>query len=93
MVPKTFLLANRKWRVLFDKLDDSGDCDSDGAIIRINRSLITADPELLAHTFEHELHHALFAMHGIHPDQHDERLIDGLSALRRQFELTRRGKW
>jgi predicted SprT family Zn-dependent metalloprotease len=92
MVPKTFRLANRKWRVLFKKIKDNGRCFPDRAEIHLNRAL-KKTPELLAHTLEHELNHALFSTHGIHVDHHDERLIDGLAALRRQFEQTRRRQW
>lgn len=44
--------------------------------------------EYLASTFEHELMHAMLSAHGVR-DQ-DERFVDGMALLRRQYELTKR---
>lgn len=97
-IPKSFTLANRKWTVKFTKIEASpgymqtwGRSMSDRCLIELNEDLLAkGNEELLAHTWEHELLHALFSTHGVL--DHDERLIDGVSALRRQYELTKRGE-
>lgn len=94
MIPKSFKLANRTWKVRFIKNLRSPDGDSLWGMTIPARACIHLDTQLLApgmeeakeHTFEHELHHALFSAHGFH--EHDERLVDGVAGLRRQFTLT-----
>lgn len=89
MIPTRFVLANRRWKVKFvtqDSLDGSvGKCDPEKCVIYLADDI---EGEYLAHTFEHELTHALWFTHGI--TDHDEVAVDGISALRRQYELTRR---
>jgi hypothetical protein len=99
IVARRFSLANRDWRVLWvssaeieEKAGGAealGLCDADAAIIYLNTDLLQMDLEVVLHTFEHELTHAILAAHGINPGEHDERFVEGFSALRRQFERTR----
>jgi hypothetical protein len=101
-IPKSFTLANRKWKVRFVPVEDiqarvnlrdgevvDGCCDPRYAVILLSAELLKGPEEYLYHTFEHEVHHALFFALGL--EDHDERIVEGLAGLRRQFEITRRG--
>ena len=97
MIPKSFKLANRTWRVEFkkdlvggpDDLACWGSADRTHAVIRLDKDLLEPGmEEYLASTFEHELLHAMLWMHGV--IDHDERFVDGMALLRRQYELTKR---
>jgi hypothetical protein len=97
MIPKSFQLANRTWRVEFvDNLtsgpDDTacwGTANHLEAIIRLDRELLSPElGEYLMSTWEHELLHAMLSAHGVR--DHDERFVDGMALLRRQYELTKR---
>lgn len=95
-IPQSFMLANRRWKVRYRKIEPRegyfaphGRTYFDKATIELNEDLLArGQEELLAHTWEHELLHALFSAHGVL--RHDERLIDGVAGLRRQYELTKR---
>lgn len=96
MIPKTFKLANRTWRVHTVKglkSQDGEPCwgltNTARASIQLDASLFEAGmDEMRAHVFEHELHHAMFCAHGWL--DHEERLVEGMAGLRRQYELTKR---
>lgn len=96
MIPKSFKLANRTWRVRYvagmtrpDGLPVWGHADGDTATITLSAEMREpGKEELLAHTWEHELLHALMMAHGC--IDHDERFVDGVAGLRRQYELTKR---
>ena len=95
-IPKSFKLANRTWRVRYvegmtrhDGAPVWGHADGDTATITLNSDMCAPGrEELLAHTWEHELLHALMMAHGC--VDHDERFVEGVAALRRQYELTKR---
>lgn len=97
MIPKSFKLANRTWRVEFKK-DLRGGPDDEPcwglanhleAVIKLDEDLLEPNmAEYLASTFEHELMHAMLSAHGVR--DHDERFVDGMALLRRQYELTKR---
>jgi hypothetical protein len=96
-IPKSFKLANRTWRVEFVTNLTSGPDDTPcwgtsnhlEAIIRLDKELLTpALGEYLLSTWEHELLHAMLSAHGVR--DHDERFVDGMALLRRQYELTKR---
>ncbi len=96
MIPKSFKLANRTWKVSFVKNLRSPDGDAlwgmtvpATACIKLDRQLLEPGmAEMQEHVFEHELHHALFTAHG--RVDHEEHMIEGLAGLRRQFTLTAR---
>lgn len=95
-IPKSFKLANRTWRVSMVKnlVSPEGEalwglCQYAQARISLDEDLARkGNEELLAHTFEHELHHAMLLAHGWR--DHEERLVEGMAGLRRQYELTKR---
>lgn len=97
MIPKSFKLANRTWRVEFKKDLMAGPEDQPcwglanhlEAVIQLDEDLLAPNmAEYLASTFEHELMHAMLCAHGVR--DHDERFVDGMALLRRQYELTKR---
>lgn len=97
MIPKSFKLANRTWRVEFKKDLMAGPEDQPcwglanhlEAVIQLDEDLLAPNmAEYLASTFEHELMHAMLSAHGVR--DHDERFVDGMALLRRQYELTKR---
>lgn len=96
MIPKSFQLANRTWKVSYVKdlaSPDGSPCWGltipAHAEIHLDAQMLEPGmEETLEHIFEHELHHAIFCAHGWH--DHEERLVDGVAGLRRQFTLTAR---
>lgn len=97
MIPRSFKLANRTWRVRYetdlrggpDKEACWGTSNAVEAVIRLDKSLLEPGmEEYLLSTWEHELLHALLSAHGIR--DHDEVFVDGIAALRRQYEQTKR---
>ena len=97
MIPKSFKLANRTWRVEFktnlvagpEEQPCWGLANHIEAVIQLDDELLAPDmAEYLASTFEHELMHAMLSAHGVR--DHDERFVDGMALLRRQYELTKR---
>lgn len=96
-IPKSFKLANRTWRVEFKKDLMAGPEDQPcwglanhlEAVIQLDEDLLAPNmAEYLASTFEHELMHAMLSAHGVR--DHDERFVDGMALLRRQYELTKK---
>jgi len=103
VIPKTFILANRKWTVSW--LDegewfDKNYSDEEVAVTEEIRadmflrkaSLADVPAEYLEHTFEHELHHAIWFAHGWDHSEQQEHIIDGLAGLRCQFKQTSKGE-
>lgn len=99
-LPTSFVLVNRKWKVKFvserqlmqitgENKKIWGCCSELDATIYLNDELRQHDPELLYHTFEHELIHAQLMAHGI--VDHDECFVDGMAGIRRQYLKTMRG--
>jgi len=103
MIPDTFTLANRKWKVLWVpdhqitcelRRDGWGMCRPDSAEIWLNEKLLTRQfKDLRYQTFMHEMMHAvLFTMgYAIGDPPHEEALVEGMSALLAQFEITKKG--
>lgn len=96
-IPKTFRLAQRTWRVKWVKgLKAPDGCMAYGltdgitATITLDAGMLNGPKEHLMHTWEHELLHAMLYGHGVFFD-HDERMVDGLAGMRRQYALTARG--
>lgn len=103
IIPETFVLANREWRVKWitdrtmrkknDGIKTWGVTFQDRAIIYMNKQLLTEEnEELMWHTWEHELSHALLFAYGVVGTDHNEREIDGIAALRCQYYQTREGE-
>lgn len=84
MIPKTFQLANRTWRVEFKRMSKKhlGWTSNDLAVIRLNSRLLKrGSEELLNLTFFHELLHAITGTAGEAELNADEERIDRLATL------------
>lgn len=91
-IPKTFNVGCRTWRVKYKKRlksDDFGRCDKNRAVIYLKKSL-KRDPELLLHTFIHELVHATSAASGWRRVDDNEYRLDALAGLIAQALSTAR---
>ena len=67
-----------------------GSTHADKCVIYMNKDLRNpGNEDLLEHTWEHELTHALMFAHG--ETDHDEVFVDGIAGLRCQYNQTRRG--
>lgn len=94
MIPKSFQLVNRTYRV--EKMGDDvaeagerhGDCNRAKALIRINFD----SPENSEHTFYHELAHALLYATTKPKLSDNESFVDSLGAAIHQYMLTRKGE-
>ena len=99
MIPETFKLAGRKWRVrlvtrkYLRRLTKKwglpgadGLCDPNKARVYLPCDL---KGDLLEISFEHELEHAIRFTRG--ETDHDEVSVDGVAQLRHQFNKSRRG--
>lgn len=102
LIPDTFVLSNREWRVKWvtdrtmrkknDGVKTWGVTFQDAARIYLNKDLLDEDKEeLMWHTWEHELSHALLFSYGVLAENHDEAAIDGIAGLRCQYYQTREG--
>lgn len=104
MIPKSFRLINRKWRVVlcsttsqFMKVgqgtsvtaDDRGFCDPSRNLIAINQSAHETKEDLL-HTWYHEFCHALAYARGL--IDHDEAEIELMGSLLHQYDSTSKGQ-
>lgn len=92
-VPTSFSLAGRTWNVTYhDMLDNDpdlyGDCDGAECIIRLRKG---QRPEVLQHTFYHEVTHAICYSLGWTELNEDEGKIDALANVLLQFLKTKRG--
>ena len=94
MIPKSFKLVNRSYKVktlpkeLADELRRYGDSNRGGAIIRLD----TREPkENLEHTFYHELAHALLWTTTKPKLSRNEDFVDSLGAALHQYMTTRKG--
>lgn len=84
MIPKQFKLLNYTWRVVLESgpvIHEDGDachgvCEIDSRTIRLNGAL---DPELLWHTWLHELTHAILTAVGRSALSADEDFVDSFS--------------
>lgn len=91
MIPKTFKLVNRDWRVvrladhLAEDLGVHGDCERAKAIIRIKMD------DCADATFYHELAHALLYVSTRPKLSKDEDFVESLGSALHQFMLTRKG--
>lgn len=92
VIPKTFQLGGRTWTVEVHDLIDSdqdlhGDTDSSECVIRLRKG----KPELMQHTFYHELCHAIAYTLGWRKFNKDEDKIDSLGGMFYQYLKTKRG--
>lgn len=96
MIPKSFKLINRTYRVteypkgLADELKRLGDCDRNSACIRLDTR---EGEENLEHTFYHELAHALLYVTTKPKLSENEDFVDSLGAALHQFMQTQRGEF
>ena len=91
-VPKTFQCGCRTWRVKFKKRlkhNDLGRCNHNKAMIYLREDL-KRDPELLLHTFMHELLHATAGSMAWRRVDDDEHRLDALAGLIAQAISTSR---
>ena len=93
-IPNSFQLGGRHWEVVYHDLIDNepetlGDCDSDQATIRLKSGL---KPELLQHTYYHELMHAVCFTLGWDKLNDDEGKIDALGGMILQYLRSKRGR-
>lgn len=94
MIPKSFQLINRLYRV--EKMSDEisqagrihGDCDRAKALIRVNLD----SPENSEATFYHELSHALLYATTKPKLSDNEEFVDSLGAALHQYMQTRKGE-
>lgn len=85
MIPETFQLGSRTWRVKRNvRMKDYGDCSGSKCLIRLSRKNKDAQEEL--HTFYHELAHAIEYTCGW---KLSHRQIDALGNMLAQFESTK----
>lgn len=94
VIPKSFQLSGRTWRVELHKLilDDAelcGDCCGTECIIRLKSDL---SPEAMQHTFYHELCHAMCYTLGWRALNKDEERIDALGNVLFQYLKTKKGQ-
>ena len=92
-IPKKFKLGGRDWTVEFHHLLDNdhsvlGDTDADECVIRLRKNM---KPDLLHHTFYHELCHAIAITLGWKKLNDDEDKIDSLGGILYQYLKTKRG--
>lgn len=96
MIPKSFKLVNRTYRVipypegLADDLKRLGDCERNSGCIRLDTA---TNPENLEHTFYHELAHALLYTTTKPKLSDNEDFVDSLGAALHQFMQTRKGEF
>ena len=96
MIPKTFNLVNRRYKVellppeIADELERIGDCHQNSAKIRIDTREC---PESREHTFYHELAHALLYATTKPKLSKNEAFVDSLGAVIHQFLQTRKGEF
>ena len=94
MIPKSFTLVNRTYRVekmhkdVADAGEQHGDIDRTTAKVRIKFD----NPDNAEHTFYHELAHAIFWNSTKPKLSKDENLVDSVGALLHQFMQTRKGE-
>jgi len=93
-IPTSFQLAGRTWVVEQHELIDGnpdlyGDCDGSECVIRLKTGV---RPEVLQHTFYHELTHAICFSLGWEDMNEDEGKVDALANVMLQFLKTKRGK-
>jgi hypothetical protein len=91
-IPLRFQLGGRNWKVevvslVLGETDVLGATDSDEAIIYLREGMT---PEMLNHTFYHELEHAFRATLGI-PDD-DEGQVDARGGMLLQYLSSKRGR-
>jgi hypothetical protein len=93
-IPSSFKLGGRTWDVQYVPLIDDdpniyGDCDGSEAVIRLKSG---AKPEVLQHTFYHELSHAICFTLGWKKLNKNEDDIDALGGMYYQYLKSKRGK-
>jgi hypothetical protein len=89
-IPRRFQLANRTWRVEYKNLrKEIGRTSFHKAVIYLDKSL-RRNPEVLYHTFIHELLHATSGTMGWKRVNNDEDRIDVLAAMLAQALTTAR---
>lgn len=93
-IPIKFQLLGRTWTVQFvDKIDAKGkvlgETDGDDCVITLKQGL---KPETLAHTFYHELAHAICFSLGWEKLNEDEGKIDALGSALFQYLKTKKGR-
>jgi hypothetical protein len=93
-IPMTFHLGGRKWKVkieplLEDDKDTLGLTDSDEAIIYLKEGM---SPELMNHTFYHELEHAFRATLGLKDGRKEHGEVDARGGMLLQYLSSKRGR-
>lgn len=96
MIPKSFKLVNRTYRVKpyprghADDLNRLGDCYRNGGCIRLDTR---ESRESLEHTYFHELVHALLFATTKPKLSDNEAFVDSLGAALHQYMQTHRGEF
>jgi hypothetical protein len=100
VIPKSFQLAGRTWKVNFippqkafwPNKDDLGYTDNvKGELYIVAHPEVSRDMHHL--TFLHELCHAIWFMRGYgYDDKHDEQEIESVAVMLHQYEKTKRGE-
>jgi len=98
MIPKSFTLINRTYDVVAftpnmgDVAEAHGAMSREKALVWLNTE-DSSSAESLAHTFFHELAHALLEAASRDKLSDNEELVDQLGALLHQYMQTKKGKF